>query len=167
MCLFMLGFCLDYCHWQWQSSPPLLEPMRVQPMCHIQTWSVLKFDLLSEHILQSQGAEALNCVSLGHENRPSDACRARDIEISRQRRLAVQQQRMQGAGWEHLNANGAAQEICGENEREEGLCVVCIEQRADTVFLCGHMCVCEMCSIGLHSCPICRRRSRPIRVFQT
>ena len=97
----------------------------------------------------------------------SYVCRARAIERSQQRRLAAQQQRMQGAGLGCLNANGAAQENGGENEREEGLCVVCIEQRADTVFLCGHMCVCEMCSTGLHSCPICRRRSRPIRVFQT
>ena len=30
-----------------------------------------------------------------------------------------------------------------------------------------HMCVCELCATGLSACPICRRRSRPIRVFAT
>ena len=61
----------------------------------------------------------------------------------------------------------AAQGSGADGAREEGLCVVCIDSRADSVFLCGHMCVCELCATGLSACPICRRRSRPIRVFAT
>lgn len=87
---------------------------------------------------------------------------------SQRRRLEVLQRHQQGEG--AGRAAGAAQDASQangmDNEREEGLCVVCIESRADTVYMCGHMCVCELCAAGLQACPICRRRSRPIRVFQ-
>lgn len=97
-------------------------------------------------------------------------CRKRAMERSQQRRLAAQQQRMHGPSTQEptpCTAAAQSQAAGVDGAREEGLCVVCIESRADTVFLCGHMCVCELCATGLQSCPICRRRSRPIRVFQT
>ena len=87
------------------------------------------------------------------------------MERSQQRRLEAQQRRMQSPGAEAAPRSQQAHGV--DDAREEGLCVVCIETRADTVFLCGHMCVCELCAAGLQACPICRRRSRPIRVFQT
>ncbi len=88
------------------------------------------------------------------------------MERSQQRRLEAQQRRAQSpAGAEPAPRRQQAPGV--DDSREEGLCVVCIESRADTVFLCGHMCVCELCAAGLQACPICRRRSRPIRVFQT
>ena len=87
-------------------------------------------------------------------------------EISQKRRLAEQQRRMSMQNRRGQPAS-AAQETGVDGAREEGLCVVCIDSRADSVFLCGHMCVCELCATGLSTCPICRRRSRHIRVFAT
>ncbi|KAL4422883.1 hypothetical protein ABPG75_009080 [Micractinium tetrahymenae] len=47
-----------------------------------------------------------------------------------------------------------------------GLCVVCLEHAPDMVFPgCGHLCACSGCGSGLARCPICRSRSRPIRVY--
>ena len=94
-----------------------------------------------------------------------DLHRKRAMERSQQRRLEAQQRRVLGPAVERAPASEQAPGV--DDAREEGLCVVCIECRADTVFLCGHMCVCELCAAGLQSCPICRRRSRPIRVFQS
>lgn len=55
-----------------------------------------------------------------------------------------------------------------ERVRDYDLCSVCIDREADTVFqACGHMCVCEHCAINLVRCPLCRARSRTIRVFRT
>ena len=103
----------------------------------------------------------------------ADGCigllRKRAAERSQQRRLEAQRRRMQGPGPSPAPEQPAPREhapLAGDG-REQGVCVVCIDSRADTVFLCGHMCVCEQCSMGLLSCPICRRRSKPIRVFET
>ena len=72
-----------------------------------------------------------------------------------------------------VQANGhraarPANEVNGEERvREHDLCSVCIDREADTVFqACGHMCVCEHCAINLVRCPLCRARSRTIRVFR-
>ena len=89
------------------------------------------------------------------------------MERSQQRRLEAQQRRAQSPAGAEPAPRRPQQAPGVDDAREEGLCVVCIESRADTVFLCGHMCVCELCAAGLQACPICRRRSRPIRVFQT
>ncbi|XP_065067794.1 E3 ubiquitin-protein ligase LRSAM1-like [Rhopilema esculentum] len=41
--------------------------------------------------------------------------------------------------------------------RFEGECVVCLEEKPDTIFLnCGHVCTCGMCSRPLELCPLCR-----------
>ncbi|CAA6663561.1 unnamed protein product [Spirodela intermedia] len=41
----------------------------------------------------------------------------------------------------------------------EDLCVICLEQEYNAVFVpCGHMCCCTQCSSHLHTCPLCRRR---------
>ncbi|GIL43075.1 hypothetical protein Vafri_857 [Volvox africanus] len=51
--------------------------------------------------------------------------------------------------------------------RGPGTCVVCLDRSSDIVFSgCGHMCVCNACSVSLQKCPICRVASRTIRVFR-
>lgn len=62
---------------------------------------------------------------------------------------------------------GASDSSSYEGDRERDTCVICLEGRADTVFTaCGHMCACEGCSLSLDKCPICRIRSRPIKVYR-
>lgn len=46
-------------------------------------------------------------------------------------------------------------------------CVICLEHACDTVFQsCGHMCTCSQCSRNLNRCPICRTKTRAIRVYR-
>ncbi len=47
-----------------------------------------------------------------------------------------------------------------ERERDQNLCVVCLDQRRDVLLRpCNHYCVCSGCLEGLHGCcPICRKR---------
>ncbi|GIL72896.1 hypothetical protein Vretifemale_3175 [Volvox reticuliferus] len=55
----------------------------------------------------------------------------------------------------------------GDGVRGPGTCVVCLDRDSDIVFSgCGHMCVCNACSVNLQKCPICRVASRTIRVFR-
>lgn len=47
-----------------------------------------------------------------------------------------------------------------ENERlkETTLCKVCVDKRADVIFLpCGHMICCPQCAPAMTKCPICRK----------
>ncbi|XP_019161414.1 PREDICTED: E3 ubiquitin-protein ligase SP1 isoform X1 [Ipomoea nil] len=48
------------------------------------------------------------------------------------------------------------------------LCVICLEQEYNTVFVqCGHMCCCMACSSHLTNCPLCRRRiEQVVRTFR-
>lgn len=48
------------------------------------------------------------------------------------------------------------------------LCVVCLEQEYNSVFVpCGHMCCCMSCSSHLTICPLCRRRiDQAVRTFR-
>ncbi len=40
----------------------------------------------------------------------------------------------------------------------EDLCVVCLDNHRNTVFVpCGHLVTCNACSIEINECPICRR----------
>lgn len=50
---------------------------------------------------------------------------------------------------------------------EKSLCVVCIENESIIASInCGHKCLCENCSKGLTSCPICREFSSEfIRIY--
>merc|ERR1712113_109740 len=60
-------------------------------------------------------------------------------------------------GTEELSEEGKQQQ-----EDDSGMCVVCLERRADTAVVpCGHMCGCETCLKGLQAskhaeCPMCR-----------
>ncbi len=52
-------------------------------------------------------------------------------------------------------------------DRVAGTCVVCLEEAVDMVFTsCGHLCCCMGCGLGLERCPICRVKSRAIKVFK-
>ncbi|XP_074312177.1 E3 ubiquitin-protein ligase SP1 isoform X2 [Silene latifolia] len=48
------------------------------------------------------------------------------------------------------------------------LCVICLEQEYNAVFVpCGHMCCCTACSSHLSNCPLCRRRiDQVVRTFR-
>eukprot|EP00803_Ostreobium_quekettii_P008672 evm.model.scf_2234.1 EVM.evm.TU.scf_2234.1 scf_2234:16348-23232(+) len=62
----------------------------------------------------------------------------------------------------------ATGEDAGLDEGTEGKCAVCMEREAQFVFIpCGHLCCCEMCSLNLNKCPICRSRSHAHRVYQS
>jgi len=55
-----------------------------------------------------------------------------------------------------------------ENESESELCVVCLDEKKEYIFVpCGHYCCCEKCINKLSECPICRKIvDQKIKVFQ-
>ncbi|KAH8489285.1 hypothetical protein H0E87_024792 [Populus deltoides] len=59
-------------------------------------------------------------------------------------------------------SNGKAENGSDGAKRERpipDLCVICLEQEYNAVFLpCGHMCCCTTCCSQLSNCPLCRRR---------
>ncbi|KAG9457451.1 hypothetical protein H6P81_001959 [Aristolochia fimbriata] len=62
-------------------------------------------------------------------------------------------------------------DISGENSKRDrlpDLCVICLEQDYNAVFVpCGHMCCCMSCCSHLTSCPLCRRRiEQVVRTFR-
>ena len=43
--------------------------------------------------------------------------------------------------------------------RDELACKICLERKADIVFLpCGHMVSCGQCAVAIDKCPICRKK---------
>lgn len=65
-----------------------------------------------------------------------------------------------------LDDNGDAGLQDNAYDDVEGLCVVCMQRTSSTVFqACGHMCTCMSRASYLNSCPLCRSRSRAIRVY--
>lgn len=48
------------------------------------------------------------------------------------------------------------------------ICVICLEQEYNTVFVpCGHMCCCTACCVHLANCPLCRRRiDQTVKAFR-
>ncbi|KAK9816435.1 hypothetical protein WJX72_000210 [[Myrmecia] bisecta] len=62
---------------------------------------------------------------------------------------------------------GPSSEAAADPDRAASLCVVCLERQCDMVFTCGHLCACERCSRQMDKCPICRHRSRAIKVYRT
>ena len=88
-------------------------------------------------------------------------CCRRKREAADRRRLAERQARA---------AAGGAQTVGNGDGGEDGAgtCVICLENDSDTVFqACGHLCTCSDCSEGLNRCPICRTKSRAIKVYRT
>ncbi|KAH7676900.1 E3 ubiquitin-protein ligase MUL1 protein [Dioscorea alata] len=73
----------------------------------------------------------------------------------RKRVLAAAAQQNAEAGPNGTAENGAE---CKRDAQMPDLCVICTEQRYNTVFVsCGHMCCCANCSSRLTNCPLCRR----------
>ncbi|CAD7704193.1 unnamed protein product, partial [Ostreobium quekettii] len=65
-------------------------------------------------------------------------------------------------------AGGEARGEEEDEDNDEGLCVVCREREAHFVFIpCGHLCCCEICSLSLNRCPMCRSRSHAHRVYHS
>eukprot|EP00727_Mastigamoeba_balamuthi_P008883 m51a1_g4617 hypothetical protein (649) ;mRNA; r:283218-285345 len=55
-----------------------------------------------------------------------------------------------------------------QQQQSSGLCVVCMDKAADTVFLeCTHMCTCGACAALMKDCPVCRQKiARAVRVMK-
>ena len=91
-------------------------------------------------------------------------CRKRQEAESRRRRLQTASQ------WHASSVNGQAGSRAAEangGDKHQDLCTVCIDKESDTVFqACGHLCVCEQCAMNLVRCPLCRTRSKTLRVFR-
>ncbi|KAI5680334.1 hypothetical protein M9H77_01561 [Catharanthus roseus] len=66
------------------------------------------------------------------------------------------------AGKEDEASNGKSENGSDINKKDRtlpDLCVICLEQEYNSVFVpCGHMCCCMACSSHLTNCPLCRRR---------
>lgn len=56
----------------------------------------------------------------------------------------------------------AVEEVADENEEE---CVVCMEEKINSTFPCGHCVCCFACASCLHSCPQCRAKGNAIRLY--
>lgn len=98
--------------------------------------------------------------------------RIRQRREAADRRRAAQREQNAAAGSRNgdaAHANGsdnAEQDNNDEAETSERLCAICLENRCNMVFqACGHMCTCNQCSANLNRCPICRTRTRAIRVY--
>jgi hypothetical protein len=49
-----------------------------------------------------------------------------------------------------------------KEEQEEEICVICMENRIDTVIkVCGHFGCCGLCALNMYKCPICRAAYNP------
>ena len=62
------------------------------------------------------------------------------------------------------------QERATESEKDdhdnyEGLCVICLEDPAERIFSCGHLCLCRACKIPNGRCPMCRKSGSIIQVY--
>ncbi|XP_057964837.1 E3 ubiquitin-protein ligase SP1 [Malania oleifera] len=86
----------------------------------------------------------------------------------RKRVLAAASKR---SGQDNEDPNGKAENDSDSAKKDRpmpDLCVICLEQEYNAVFLqCGHMCCCMVCSSHLTNCPLCRRRiEQVVRTFR-
>ncbi|XP_070003777.1 E3 ubiquitin-protein ligase SP1 isoform X1 [Nicotiana sylvestris] len=62
-------------------------------------------------------------------------------------------------GHEDEGSNATTENGVDTHHLMPDLCVICLEQEYNSVFVpCGHMCCCMTCSSHLTNCPLCRRR---------
>ncbi|KMZ63200.1 E3 ubiquitin ligase-like protein [Zostera marina] len=88
----------------------------------------------------------------------------------RNRILAAETQQRQTLDIEGMNGSCVklSKDITNKDPVLPALCVICLEQEYNAVFVpCGHMCCCMSCSSRLSLCPICRGRLKQIvRTFR-
>jgi E3 ubiquitin-protein ligase MUL1 len=90
------------------------------------------------------------------EKRRRAALHRRVMEAAAQR---LRQTAMEGEMAEGLNEQDNKDAILIKEGHAPNLCVICLEQDYNSVFVpCGHMCCCMSCSAQLTNCPLCRRR---------
>ncbi|KAH7676899.1 E3 ubiquitin-protein ligase MUL1 protein [Dioscorea alata] len=81
--------------------------------------------------------------------------------LERRRRSDLRKRVLAAAAQQNAEGpNGTAENgaECKRDAQMPDLCVICTEQRYNTVFVsCGHMCCCANCSSRLTNCPLCRR----------
>lgn len=95
--------------------------------------------------------------------------RRREWEF-RNRVLAAEAQQQQPRDYEGMSENCVkiSDNVTKKDPVLPALCVICLEQEYNAVFVpCGHMCCCMPCSSRLSLCPICRGRLKQIvRTFR-
>lgn len=52
-----------------------------------------------------------------------------------------------------------------DERRDMGECAICMHRSCNSAFPCGHVVACYACALQCDSCPMCRRRGDPIRLF--
>lgn len=100
--------------------------------------------------------------------------RARQARRVKQRLAEAEAVKRQRAEQRAAAAGGGGAAAAGGEEhsddggREPGVCVICLDQEADMVFNCGHLCTCSRCTAAgqLTRCPVCRASSRPFVVYR-
>ena len=49
---------------------------------------------------------------------------------------------------------------------KEDICCICYENKKSHAFInCGHLCICKTCSEKVIACPICRNKSKSIKIY--
>ncbi|XP_074312176.1 E3 ubiquitin-protein ligase SP1 isoform X1 [Silene latifolia] len=93
--------------------------------------------------------------------------------LERRRRWELHKRVLEAAAKRTGQAGDDVKDESGsETAKRDGLmpdlCVICLEQEYNAVFVpCGHMCCCTACSSHLSNCPLCRRRiDQVVRTFR-
>ncbi|CAN6452785.1 unnamed protein product [Victoria cruziana] len=95
--------------------------------------------------------------------------RRRRWDLQRRVLEAAAQRLEQGnQGSDGKSENGSDHDTSKRDRAMPDLCVICLEQEYNAVFVpCGHMCCCTGCSSHLANCPLCRRRiEQAVRTFR-
>ncbi|CAN6452778.1 unnamed protein product [Victoria cruziana] len=81
---------------------------------------------------------------------------------------AAQRLEQGNQGSDGKSENGSDHDTSKRDRAMPDLCVICLEQEYNAVFVpCGHMCCCTGCSSHLANCPLCRRRiEQAVRTFR-
>ena len=147
---------------------------------HVNSNGVLIDTQLSEINRNRPPVRLLRLPSLWPANRTLPIRRVLD-PIPRERRNRVQNRYEHGSR-EHGEQGEQGSREHGERFREHGeqrcgfreqpelsafpVCVVCMQRHRNVVCIpCFHLCVCQLCSTKLASCPICRKSTNFQRIF--
>ncbi|KAG5567616.1 hypothetical protein RHGRI_002978 [Rhododendron griersonianum] len=88
--------------------------------------------------------------------------------FSRVLAAAAKRQRQDNESSDGKAENGSESDSSKKDRLMPNLCVICLEQEYNSVFVpCGHMCCCTSCSSHLTNCPLCRGRiEQVVRTFR-
>ena len=53
-----------------------------------------------------------------------------------------------------------------KKDTKEEICCICYENKKSYAFInCGHLCICKTCSEKVIACPMCRNKSKSIKIY--